>query len=82
VVDYVVIDKNPTPLENIRLIEPDYFAKGSSNVDRHAGQDGGGGGSDQRLWRRDHFHARRHRLFLLEPDRSRAAAIKLESSKS
>jgi bifunctional ADP-heptose synthase (sugar kinase/adenylyltransferase) len=28
VVDYVVIDKNPTPLENIRLIEPDYFAKG------------------------------------------------------
>ena len=28
VVDYVVIDKNPTPLENILLIEPDYFAKG------------------------------------------------------
>ena len=28
VIDYVVIDKNPTPLENIRLIEPDYFAKG------------------------------------------------------
>lgn len=28
VVDYVVIDKNATPLENIRLIEPDYFAKG------------------------------------------------------
>src|SRR5262249_15781362 len=27
-VDYVVIDKNAKPLENIRLIEPDYFAKG------------------------------------------------------
>src|SRR5262249_2853350 len=28
VVDYVLIDKNATPLDNIRLIEPDYFAKG------------------------------------------------------
>src|SRR5882762_8532059 len=28
VVDYVVIDRNAKPLENIRLIEPDYFAKG------------------------------------------------------
>src|SRR5712671_2631375 len=28
VVDYVVIDKNAKPIENIRLIEPDYFAKG------------------------------------------------------
>jgi cytidyltransferase-like protein len=27
-VDYVIIDKNAKPLENIRLIEPDYFAKG------------------------------------------------------
>jgi rfaE bifunctional protein kinase chain/domain len=27
-VDYVVIDRNAKPLENIRLIEPDYFAKG------------------------------------------------------
>ncbi|MBI4425471.1 MAG: adenylyltransferase/cytidyltransferase family protein [Elusimicrobia bacterium] len=27
-VDYVVIDPNPTPIENIRLIQPDYFAKG------------------------------------------------------
>src|SRR5262249_42562905 len=27
-VDYVVIDKNDTPLENIGIIEPDYFAKG------------------------------------------------------
>lgn len=28
VVDYVVIDRNPTPLENISRIKPDYFAKG------------------------------------------------------
>lgn len=27
-VDYVVIDEQATPLENIRLIQPDYFAKG------------------------------------------------------
>jgi rfaE bifunctional protein kinase chain/domain len=27
-VDYVVIDGNPTPLENLRIIQPDYFAKG------------------------------------------------------
>ena len=28
VVDYVIIDENPTPLENLRYIQPDYFAKG------------------------------------------------------
>ncbi len=28
VVDYVVIDKNSKPIENIRIIQPDYFAKG------------------------------------------------------
>lgn len=27
-VDYVVIDDNPTPIENIKIIRPDYFAKG------------------------------------------------------
>jgi cytidyltransferase-like protein len=27
-VDYVIIDKNAKPIENIRLIQPDYFAKG------------------------------------------------------
>jgi rfaE bifunctional protein kinase chain/domain len=27
-VDYVIIDPNPTPLENLRLLQPDYFAKG------------------------------------------------------
>jgi len=28
VIDFVVIDRNPTPLANIRLIQPDFFAKG------------------------------------------------------
>ena len=28
VVDYVVIDTNPTPIENLKVIQPDYFAKG------------------------------------------------------
>jgi len=28
IVDYVVIDENPTPIENIKFIQPDYFAKG------------------------------------------------------
>src|SRR5579859_1660396 len=27
-VDYVVVDSNPTPIENIGVIKPDYFAKG------------------------------------------------------
>jgi bifunctional ADP-heptose synthase (sugar kinase/adenylyltransferase) len=27
-IDYVVIDKNPTPLANLALIQPDFFAKG------------------------------------------------------
>ncbi len=28
IVDYVVIDPNPTPIENLKVIQPDYFAKG------------------------------------------------------
>lgn len=31
-VDYVVIDSNPTPLENLSTIKPDYFAKGYEYV--------------------------------------------------
>src|ERR1700690_3201709 len=27
VVDYVVIDKDPTPVRNLGIIQPDYFAK-------------------------------------------------------
>lgn len=28
IVDYVVIDRNPAPIQNISLIQPDFFAKG------------------------------------------------------
>jgi len=28
IVDYVIIDPNPTPIEHIRRLQPDYFAKG------------------------------------------------------
>lgn len=27
-VDYVIVDSNPTPLENLQYLQPDYFAKG------------------------------------------------------
>lgn len=32
VVDYVIVDDNPTPLENIAFLQPDYFAKGYEYV--------------------------------------------------
>lgn len=32
VVDYVIVDENPTPLKNIELLQPDYFAKGYEYV--------------------------------------------------
>lgn len=32
-VDYVVIDPNPTPLKNLEIIRPDFFAKGYEYVD-------------------------------------------------
>src|SRR5579864_5382435 len=28
IVDYVIVDPNPTPIEHIKVIQPDYFAKG------------------------------------------------------
>ena len=32
-VDYVIIDRNPTPLENLTFLQPDYFAKGYEYVE-------------------------------------------------
>mgnify|MGYP002278566151 CR=1 FL=1 len=32
-VDYVLIDENPTPLENLKRLEPDFFAKGYEYAD-------------------------------------------------
>lgn len=34
VVDYVIIDKEATPLKNVSLIQPDYFAKGYEYIDK------------------------------------------------
>ncbi len=31
-VDYVIIDPNPTPIENLKTLQPDYFAKGYEYV--------------------------------------------------
>ena len=73
-VDYVIIDLNPTPLENIARIQPDYFAKGYEYAD------GGINPKTQEelevaaeLWRRNHVHAGRHRLLVVAPDRDRSA---------
>lgn len=33
VTDYVIIDENPTPIENIKFLQPDYFAKGYEYFD-------------------------------------------------
>ena len=30
-VDYVIIDRDPTPLNNLRRIQPDYYAKGDED---------------------------------------------------
>jgi len=37
VVDYVLIDENATPLENLRHLQPDYFAKGYEYFDGPGG---------------------------------------------
>ncbi len=34
-VDYVIIDSNATPIEMLKTVEPDYFAKGYEYVDGH-----------------------------------------------
>lgn len=35
-VDYVLVDENPTPLENIALLQPDFLAKGYEYREGHA----------------------------------------------
>ena len=45
-VDYVIIDPNPTPIENMRFLQPDYFAKGYEYFGRRRPpEDPGGDGS-------------------------------------
>lgn len=38
-VDYVIVDDDPTPLKNLRLIQPDYFAKGFEYAHGHPSTD-------------------------------------------
>ena len=66
VVDYVIIDDNATPLENIQYLQPDYFAKGYEyGRGGHASQDAGGDRGPRELRRRDDLHAGRRRLLVL-----------------
>ena len=63
-VDYVVIDSNPTPLENLSTIKPDYFAKGTNMWPRPASQDTGRKGRSGHIWWGIHLYPRRHCLLL------------------
>ena len=73
-VDYVIIDPNPTPLDNIARIQPDYFAKGyeyaEAGINPKTQQELE---ILQSLRRRNPVHAGRHRLLVVAPDRDRAA---------
>ena len=73
-VDFVVIDLNPTPIDNIARIQPDYFAKGYEYADGgHQSEDPAGDRSPAGLRRRNPLHPGRHRLLVVAPDRDRAA---------
>ena len=71
-VDYVVIDPNATPIENIRVIQPDLFAKGyeytANGLPPKTQEEAE---ALRSLWRRDRLHAGRYRLFLVALDRAR-----------
>ena len=74
VVDYVIVDEQPTPLENLaypaaRLSSP--RATSTSTDRRHPPQDAAGDRRPRHLRRRDHLHARRRRLFVVAVHRDR-----------
>ncbi len=74
VVDYVVIDSEPTPLRNLEIIKPDYFAKGYEyHRDGLHPRTAEEKAVIEVLRRRNPLHARRHRLFLLAHHRDRPA---------
>ena len=77
-VDYVIIDRNATPLENIEIIQPDYFAKGYEYDATGLAPKTAEEARSLRLWRRNDLHAGRHRLFVDRADRPRAAVGELE----
>jgi cytidyltransferase-like protein len=53
-VDYVLIDPSETPIENIKQIEPDIFAKGFEYSDR---KNKFGNCDREFIWRRDNIHS-------------------------
>ena len=73
-VDYVIIDPNPTPIEHIKYLQPDFFAKGYEYfAERRPPEDPGGDRHPRELRRRDGVHAGRRRLLLVAVDRVLAA---------
>ncbi len=65
-VDFVIVDPNPTPIEQMRVLQPDFFAKGYEYfTSERAPEDPGGGRHAGRVRRRDGVHARRHRLLVV-----------------
>jgi len=58
VVDYVVIDDNETPIENIKYLQPDFFAKATSTGATGCTRDAGGAGRARELRGRAALHAR------------------------
>ena len=71
-VDYVIIDESDKPLENIRLIQPDYFAKGFEYGGNGMAQKTAEEAGDRAVVRRrTDLHAGRHRLFVERADQAR-----------
>ena len=73
-VDFVIVDPNPTPIEQMRVLQPDFFAKGyeyfANGVPPKTQEELDTLG---RVRRRDGVHAWRHRLLVVGADRGVAA---------
>ena len=75
-VDYVIIDDERDadrehPHHPARLFRQGYEYNATGTLHPRTQEETGGRAI---LWRRNHLHAGRHRLFVLQPDRDRAAA--------
>ena len=62
-VDYVIIDKNEKPLQNIKKIKPDYFAKGFEYTSKGLPLATRAKVVSQ-IWRSDDLHSRRCSIFI------------------
>jgi cytidyltransferase-like protein len=72
-VDFVVIDPNPTPITNIARIQPDYFAKGYEYGNGQGNPKTRRARGPSGLWRRTSVYPRGHCLLVVTPDRERSA---------